>query len=148
MAVNWNGFAFPKTGKRTKKIVRSRSARAVAARKRPRPRSAKQVEDAAILKRLVPTLVERDGARCRALGVGHRCRGPLDPCHLPDWRRSKTRGRPPSERHTLAGLIQLCRVAHRALDEHRLEAAYDLVRGANGPVMFTWATPANPQKKK
>ena len=69
------------------------------------------------------------------------CGGPSEWAHWGPWRRSKTRGQDPHERHTTRGSLMLCAVHHRtgpsAYDAGgmTITALYER-RGCNGRLRF------------
>ena len=77
------------------------------------------------------------------------CRFPLDarrrwPCdgfaewaHRTPFRRSRTMGLPPEERHTTQGSMMLCTAHHRLYDTFQVyDQPTDLDAGANGPLRW------------
>lgn len=80
--------------------------------------------------------VLRDGG-CRIASIPGwasfgACDGPLEWAHLPNYRRSKTRGQPPEDRHCTAGSVMLCRHHHGMLDTHQMEISPIETIGADG----------------
>jgi hypothetical protein len=75
--------------------------------------------------------VLRDGD-CRLQGsyVGY-CGGESEWAHMPDKRRSKTRGQEPEVRHTTAGSLMLCSLHHALLDTHRMTIEAMTEQGAD-----------------
>jgi hypothetical protein len=70
-----------------------------------------------------------------------QCDGPLEWAHLPDWRRSRTMGQAPEERHTTAGSMMLCRRHHTMLDQNQLMILFTgqlegTSCGADGPISW------------
>jgi hypothetical protein len=62
--------------------------------------------------------VDRDGP-CRYAKdapAQHTCQGPSEWAHLGEKKRAKTRGQAPEVRHTTAGSLMLCRLAHARYD--------------------------------
>ena len=61
--------------------------------------------------------------------------------HRPAWRRSRTRNKPPEERHQTQGSYLLCQLHHTALDHGEIcEEAVDSTLGADG--VIRWHTAA------
>jgi hypothetical protein len=115
---------------KARKVARQRERRRVAAR----GRAAEQ----RVLRAVRAAVMARDGGTCRAsgtaLGIGlGACEGPLELAHLAAWRRSRTRGQPPEQRHTRTGAISLCHAHHVAYDAHRFDILLGPT-GADGPV--------------
>lgn len=82
--------------------------------------------------------VERDGD-CRLAGMGFgACRGESEWAHLPQWRRSATRGQPATARHTTIGTVMLCASHHAMLDGKQYPRLYveHGIEGANGPMKW------------
>jgi hypothetical protein len=52
------------------------------------------------------------------------CGGPIDPVHLGEWRRSKTRKMAPEIRHNSRTILRGCRVHHDAYDAREFDIAY------------------------
>lgn len=87
---------------------------------------------------------ERDGD-CR-LGdpslwlIFGACEGESEWAHMPEKRRSKTRGLPATERHTTAGSVRLCSWHHAKVDRRGPRPWIDMQpatsRGADGPLGF------------
>lgn len=75
--------------------------------------------------------VERDGG-CRLAECG-RCEGAIEWCHLGEWKRSKTRGMAPEERHSTRGSFMACTHHHQLYDRGELVIEYG-PDGANGPL--------------
>lgn len=97
-------------------------------------RKALRRRDVALERELKKKLLVRDRHACRYPGCRPIFR--LELAHLWEWKRSKTREKPPEERHTSIGACILC------LEHHRLEEARRLIllprsdKMADGPVMF------------
>lgn len=83
--------------------------------------------------------VDRDGycriAQNLIAGFGP-CWGPSELAHLEQYRRFKTRGLPPEERHMTKGCAMLCRGHHTAYDAHRIQIELLTELGADGPLAF------------
>lgn len=83
-----------------------------------RARRSKAGKDRRYAKTIRETVAERDGY-CKLAayaGVLGRCEGPSEWAHWGAWKRCKTRGLPPEDRHTTGGSLMLCRRHHRAYD--------------------------------
>ena len=105
-------------------------------RKRTKARQDRQ--EAAVIAKVRAAVSERDGG-CRVatdlnFTVG-TCDGPSDLAHLPERRRSKTRGMDPTYRHDRRFCMMLCRKHHTALDTSRLSVQTGQ-NGADGSVRF------------
>lgn len=84
-----------------------------------RTKARKARTEAKVIAQVKLAVMERDGScRMAVTGVG-ACAGVLDWAHLPQWRRSATRGKPATERHTTQGTVLLCRKHHEMLDGQR-----------------------------
>lgn len=129
MAIEWHKLALPKPEKRRR--VKARKARAE-----------KRVKDA-----VRAACVERDG-HCRTgslmndagdLSLWLYCDGPSEWAHMPERRRSKTRGMDPTFRHDTKHTLMLCRTHHAQFDgraEPRLFITALTRKGCDGPVRF------------
>ena len=61
------------------------------------------------------------------------CAGPSEWCHYGMFRRARTRGMEPEDRHTTAGSFMACRAHHRDYDSGKLKiTARDVVAGCDG----------------
>jgi flagellar biosynthesis GTPase FlhF len=82
--------------------------------------------------------VARDGY-CRLLGTTlfGACRGPSEWAHWGDWKRWKTRGMDPEERHRSDRSIMLCDRHHDMYDAHALAIEALTERGTDGRLRFT-----------
>jgi len=94
--------------------------------------------DAAAVKALRMAVMERDGG-CRA--NHHRdlvgeCEGRVAVAHWGDWRRFKTRGMAPEERHQTKGALALCRRHHQDYDGHQILIVSMTDQGCDGPLFF------------
>jgi hypothetical protein len=62
---------------------------------------------------------------------------PREWAHRTGWRRARTAGKPPEERHQTQGSFALCGSHHDAYDEFQIqEEAVDPGRGADGPLRW------------
>lgn len=109
----------------------------------------RNAREEAKLKRIIrDACVLRDGF-CRLFSGtyvhGDTQHGPgLDYCgakstwaHLEDWRRFKTRGMEPEERHTTMGSCMLCDRHHHMYDvEKSITVTFLSERGADGPIVW------------
>jgi len=78
--------------------------------------------------------VERDGyCRMDRHDAAGPCDGITEWAHLGEWKRAKTRGLPPEERHHTKGSVMLCRRHHRMYDSGEIVIEYG-PDGANGPL--------------
>ncbi len=83
--------------------------------------------------------VERDGD-CRYakdFGFTTMCRGQSEWCHFGKYRRARTRGMSPAERHNSAGSLILCSRHHTLYDAGRLLIHAETGAGCNGPLSFS-----------
>ena len=115
------------------------------ARKRVKARRKRQA--AKVVKSIRAQCVERDGS-CRfeswedhpddfhSDALEGICDGPAEWAHLGAQKRFKTRGQPPTHRHTTAGSLIVCRAIHRAYDEGRIAIEPQTELGADGPLTF------------
>lgn len=79
----------------------------------------------------------RDGpCRLTDKGFGH-CKGISEWAHFGDYRRFKTRGMDPDERHTSEGSFQACTRHHDDYDEHRMMIEPLTDRWCDGPLRFS-----------
>lgn len=85
---------------------------------------------------------DRDGY-CRVAIPQHRedrCRGNSEWAHIGDYRRFKTRGMEPEERHTTWGSAMLCTFHHDCYDGRNQSWTLKIVemteKGADGPMRF------------
>lgn len=107
---------------------------------RARIKARKDRREAQVISRVRAECQERDGY-CRLFGAGlGTCRGESELAHLPQWRRSATRGQPAEQRHTTVGAVMLCGGTHHAaLDGRaypRLYVEHGEV-GADGNLIWT-----------
>jgi hypothetical protein len=110
--VDYSRSALPKG--RTKKQLQSRSQRA----------------EAKVKRAVRAACVERDGG-CRLAGFFEPCSGAIEWCHLGEWKRSKTRGMAPEERHSTVGSFMACTHHHQLYDRGEIVIEYG-PDGANG----------------
>lgn len=75
--------------------------------------------------------VERDGY-CRLMGLSP-CSGDSEHAHLEEWKRARTRGMKPEERHTKAGSAMFCHRHHALYDAGEIVIAMT-DKGADGPI--------------
>jgi hypothetical protein len=106
-------------------------------RTRKQVRAAKARTEARIIKAVRARVAERDGycwfgQNVVEDGLGP-CRGPSEWAHLGEWRRSRTRGMAPEERHHTRGSLMLCHWHHALLDAHEFDLEYG-PDGADGPL--------------
>lgn len=129
-ASNSRKLALPKPRPRRKVVKRMR------VRARVRPVSQKRRAEQRLVGKVFREIEPRDGD-CRIWWAGiaglpetlaGRCEGEPQPAHLSEWRRSKTRGLPASERHNRKTIIRLCAAHHRRYDLHE----FDLQHGPEG----------------
>lgn len=109
---------------------------------RRRLKARKDRAETVVKRRVRAVVADRDGY-CRYgkdYGPGHVCVGPSEWAHWGDRKRFKTRGMPPSERHTTAGSLMLCRSIHRAYDAGALAITADTDRGCDGLLHYHWRT--------
>jgi hypothetical protein len=97
-------------------------------------KAARQRAEAKVIKAVRAAVAERDWC-CRVFLTlyGGQCIGRLEMAHLGEWRRSKTRGMAPEERHHTKGCLMLCAKHHRAYDAHEFDLEYGEA-GADGPL--------------
>lgn len=102
-------------------------------------------EETAVVKRVRPQVVERDGY-CRLQSVPQDTRLELfGPCEGPsEWshynethRRSKTMGQPPEERHQVEHSMMLCRKHANMYDRNEIRIKELTERGCSGPIRAT-----------
>ena len=103
---------------------------------KPEPRKTAKARETREARKVVTAVrarcVERDGA-CRVKGWPFgECVGPSEWAHLEQYRRFKTRGQRPEQRHTTAGSVILCRYHHHLYDAHQLEIHPLTTLGADG----------------
>jgi hypothetical protein len=81
--------------------------------------------------------VLRDGLCRLSSGILGPCSGPSEWAHLPSHRRSRTRAQAPSNRHTPAGSMMLCRAHHDRLDGRArpVITIEEGILGADGPLL-------------
>jgi hypothetical protein len=101
-------------------------------------KAARQRAEAKVIKAVRAACVERDGVCVFIdwMNVKHIvgiCGGLPELAHLGEWRRSKTRGMAPEERHHTKGCLMLCAKHHRAYDAHEFDLEYG-DQGADGPL--------------
>ena len=96
--------------------------------------------EAAVIRRVRREVVNRDGY-CRVSNVNGDefalvgwCEGVSEWAHLEEWRRFRTMGQRPEDRHTEEGTAQLCTKHHAQYDAHQWEFQMLTTRGANGPM--------------
>lgn len=85
-----------------------------------------------------PKVEARDGP-CR-LGIASgldRCAGPSQWAHFGDYKRFKTRGMDPEERHTTQGSLMLCDFHHDCYDEHSMMIEPLTDEWCDGPLRFS-----------
>jgi hypothetical protein len=133
MAIDYSLSAIPKVRESApKRFVRGIVARLRARKKRKDDTVATAVREQVSL---------RDGF-CRYgydVRPGRRfseCRGLSEWAHFGAWKRFKTRGQAPEERHTTAGSLQLCTKHHGDYDAGRLVIVARTDRGCNGPLRY------------
>jgi hypothetical protein len=105
-------------------------------RKRAKAKLAR--EETKVKRKVRAEVAERDGP-CRFIGLQHLfgpCEGPSTWQHYGEKRRSKTRGLPPEERHTVSGTMMQCRRHHARVDENEIKVEHMDERGANGNLRF------------
>jgi hypothetical protein len=99
-------------------------------------KAARQRAEAKVIKAVRAEVLERDG-RCRLdWWDGNSnliCHGELEMAHIGEWRRSKTRGMKPEDRHHSRGCAILCTRHHRLYDAHEFDLEYGPA-GADGPL--------------
>ena len=123
MAIAYSNLALPKP--RPVKRMRAKPK----PRARVKPQSAKAKKEAALVGKVFREIEGRDG-HCRMryydtpLALAGECGGESQPAHLAQWRRSKTRGLPPEERHNGKTIIRLCADHHRRYDQHKFDLAH------------------------
>lgn len=102
-----------------------------------RTRARKKRKAAVVVKTVRAVCVERDGF-CRAVSpwLG-KCEGASEWAHLHSHMRSKTRGRPATQRHTAPGSVMLCTEHHQQYDARQLEISLLTEFGADGTLRFT-----------
>jgi hypothetical protein len=90
-------------------------------------RAAKARREAKVIKSVRAAVAGRDGP-CRLMSIHGNvtgsCGGVPEFAHLGEWRRSKTRGQPPEERHHTKGSLMLCTYHHRMYDAHKFSLGY------------------------
>lgn len=64
------------------------------------------------------------------------CRGPWTRAHLGEFKRFKTRGKPPEERHRVDQSCGLCAGHHADYDAGELAITFTTHRGADDPMEF------------
>ncbi len=88
-------------------------------------------------------VMTRDGVCRLAFVVGEfrfrigRCEGVSEFAHLGEFRRFKTRGMLPEERHNTPGTMSLCTKHHRLYDAHTMNIEALTEDGADGAMRFT-----------
>lgn len=72
----------------------------------------------------------RESNACRLFGVDvlGPCEGALQWAHYGDWRRFKTVGKPPEERHTTKGSLGLCDRHHDLYDGQCIGKKFDRLK--------------------
>lgn len=112
---------------------------------RKRTKGRRKRQERAVVQDVRPQVMARDGycrlseaARLHPAEFGN-CEGPSEWSHYnATHRRSKTRGKPPEERHTTAGSMSLCRRHSQDYDQNRTDIqVLDEKRGCDGPVRAT-----------
>ena len=104
---------------------------------RKRIKARKQRAETAVKQRVRAECVERDGDCVLRPASWHVCGGESQWSHLGKKKRARTRGMPPEVRHTTAGSLMLCTVAHLDYDEWRMQIDELTADGADGPLRFT-----------
>lgn len=118
----------------------------------PKPvKGARQREKAAVKRReqkvvqdVRPQVVVRDGycrlqtdnpngTFARMFGL---CQGASEWAHWDEYKRARTRGLPPEDRHTKRGSLMLCTKHHEDYDHGRLDINALTERECNGPLEF------------
>jgi hypothetical protein len=97
-------------------------------------------EEARVIKRVRPLVVERDGY-CRLAWAAalptcplDACSGPSEWAHLEGHRRFETVNLPPEERHSTTWTAMLCDHHHDLYDAHEFDIKQKTERGADGPL--------------
>ena len=82
-------------------------------------------------------VVARDGY-CRLAGYfdGLSCKGPSEWAHMEGYRRARTRGMAPGERHTTGSSAIMCREHHRRYDAHEFLVEFLTPHGADGVIRW------------
>lgn len=108
-----------------------------AMRTRAQVRAKRKRSEAKVIKAVREEIVWRDGM-CRyasdVLRNTAECSGRLEMAHLGEWKRFRTRGQSPSERHSSRTCLLLCNFHHRAYDAHAFDLEYGPELGADGPL--------------
>ena len=104
-------------------------------RTRTQAKAARDRAEAKVIKAVRAACVERDG-HCRMAwhDVPGLCDGALEWAHLGKWKRSKTRGLSPEQRHHTRGSFMACRRHHRQYDAGELIITYG-PDGADGELV-------------
>jgi hypothetical protein len=133
MPIEWHLLGIPKV----RPCAPKRFVRGIVARLRAR----KKRKDDTYADTIREIVSARDGL-CRYgydVSPGNRfseCRGVSEWAHFGAWKRFKTRGLPPEERHTTAGSLQLCAKHHDDYDHGRLVIVARTPRGCDGPLRY------------
>lgn len=111
---------------------------------RKRQKARKDRRELQCKRQMHDAVFEREENACRLSGVVELgpCDGPLQLAHYGDWRRSKTRGMDPEQRHVRHGGICLCKRHHDAYDgslglrNERMHIDHLTDRVCDGPLRF------------
>ncbi len=101
-----------------------------------RVKARKKRQEQKVIQEVRPQCVARDGY-CRVYNkrMGE-CSGESQWAHYGPYKRARTRGKPPEERHTTAGSLMLCVGHHDDYDEERMKIEALTDRECNGPLKF------------
>jgi hypothetical protein len=118
-------------------VLVARKPKGITARLRAR----KARKDRLVADRIRELVSARDGY-CRYGKDVHpsgrdACEGVSEWAHFDGFKRFKTRGRAPEDRHTMAGSLMLCTRHHAQYDQGKLGIiAWDGVALCNGPLLY------------
>ena len=105
-----------------------------------RARRAKAAKDRRYAAKIREQVDARDGY-CKLMHLAYAlglCAGPSEWAHWAEFKRFKTRGLPPEERHTTAGSFKACSRHHGMYDAREFEiAATDISRGMDSAIVVT-----------
>ena len=106
---------------------------------RARVKRRKTRSEAAVKRAVRAACVERDGfCRYAADESDHVCEWPSEWAHWGPWRRARTRGMAPEERHCLTGSLMLCQPVHKAYDSGQLDIMALSHDGCEGRLDYRW----------
>jgi hypothetical protein len=104
--------------------------------RRSRQKARERSHESAVIRRVRAEVARLDGF-CRLWrGQMGPCRGASEWAHLERFRRSRTIGWAPEDRHRVDGTLMLCDGHHDDYDQHRMDIEELTPRGTRGALRF------------